>query len=108
MSHDRPGVLSLWDLTGNMVKPWGAGGYECWCLDMQHEGGYAPLAGNIMKIGADIRKWQLPLPIRYAIVFGFPPCTHLAASGARWWKGKGLRKLSEAIDLVGRCAELCE
>ncbi len=41
-------------------------------------------------------------------MFAFPPCTHLAVSGARWWKGKGLRLLAEAIALVGRAAEVCD
>lgn len=58
--------------------------------------------------GADVLRWELPLPKSYAAVFAFPPCTDLASSGARWWKGKGLRALSVAIELVARCAEICE
>lgn len=102
-------VISLCDYTGNMVKPWAEAGYECWCVDLRHIPGYAPshYRRNITKIGADVLKWSLP-KAEYAIAFGFPPCTHLAVSGARWWKGKGLKPLSEAIELVGRCAELCD
>ncbi len=100
-------VLSLFDRTGNMVKPWAEAGYDCWCVDSQHEGGYYRV-GNITEIGADLLRWQLPVPKRYAIVFAFPPCTHLAVSGARWWAGKGLRALAGAIELVARAAEICE
>ncbi|MBD3638804.1 MAG: hypothetical protein HUJ25_15735 [Crocinitomicaceae bacterium] len=33
----------------------------------------------------------------------FPPCTHLAGSGARWWKKKGKAALKEAMALVDAC-----
>ncbi len=42
------------------------------------------------------------------MAFAFPPCTHLAVSGARWFRKKGLRALSEAIDIFGACVRLCE
>ncbi len=89
-----------------MVKPWAEDGYECWCLDIQHEPGEQKHDG-ILWIGEDIRTWKTP-SVKYACVFAFPPCTHLAVSGARWWVGKGLRLLSESIELVARCAEICE
>ena len=38
----------------------------------------------------------------------FPPCTHLAVSGAAWFKGKGLHALSESIELFARSADICE
>lgn len=33
------------------------------------------------------------------LVIAFPPCTHLAASGARWWKDK-VQEQQEAIEFV--------
>ena len=99
-------ILSLCDLTGNMVKPWLEAGYECWIVDLQHLPGFHR-EGNLIKIGVDVRQWQLPNQEIQA-VFAFPPCTHLAVSGARWFQGKGLRKLSEAIDIFGTCVEICE
>jgi hypothetical protein len=42
------------------------------------------------------------------MVFAFPPCDHLAISGSRWFKGKGLRKLAEAINLFATATEFCE
>ncbi len=100
-------VLSLFDYSGKMVEPWAQAGYECWCVDIQHESGYRKIR-NVVHVGADLLKWILPMPKEYRIVFAFPPCTHLACSGARWWKGKGLRALAESIELVARSAELCE
>lgn len=102
-------VLSLCDKTGNMVKPWLEAGYECWIVDLQHEPG-ANREGNLVRVGADIRYWIPPKPVveHTGIVFAFPPCTHLAVSGARWFKGKGLRALSEAIDIFGSCVNLVE
>lgn len=42
---------------------------------------------------------------RVAFVTAFPPCTHLAVSGARWFKGKGLRKLADSIHMFATAAE---
>ncbi len=37
---------------------------------------------------------------------GFPPCTHLAGSGARWWKGKGPGALAEALAIADACLRI--
>jgi hypothetical protein len=29
-------VISLYDFTGEAVRPWAEAGYECWCYDIQH------------------------------------------------------------------------
>lgn len=31
-------VLSLFDYTGNMVRPWAEAGYETMCIDIQRDG----------------------------------------------------------------------
>lgn len=69
-------VLSLCDRTGNMVQPWAAAGFECFCVDTRHPGG-EHRQDRITFVGADLRDW-LPPARRYAIVFAFPPCTNLA------------------------------
>lgn len=99
-------VLSLCDRTGNMVRPWAKAGYICYAVDVQHEGVTVEEvgAGAIIYVEADVREFSPP-EVDYAVGFGFPPCTDLAVSGARWFQEKGLRTLADAIDLVGATHE---
>ena len=100
-------AVSLFDYTGVMLFPWLAAGYTCYALDLQHDGSKQD---GINRINHDLSKpWLPPFgPDDVAVVFAFPPCDHLAVSGARWFKGKGLRKLSESINLFATAAEFCE
>ncbi len=103
-------ALFLYNLTDNMAQPWIDAGYRVVMIDMQHPQGIHE-HGQITKIGADIRNgWMPPREIidRIAFVAAFPPCDHLAVSGSRWFKGKGLRKLALSVDLFATAAELCE
>lgn len=86
-------VLSLYDYTGEALKPWAEAGYTCYAFDIQHpeigkrdtfEGG-----GYIEYIQMDL--WNLEniqLMCKWFndedVVFGmaFPVCTDLAVSGA--------------------------
>lgn len=104
---DRPIVLSLCDLTGVAVAPWAAMGFECWTVDMQHPKG-RERDGLVQRVGADVLKFCPPLNRQIAFVFAFPPCTHFAVSGARWFKGKGLDLLADSIRIVAACARICE
>jgi hypothetical protein len=76
----------------------------CVCVDTQHRG--ERRVGNVRYIGADVLDLSVLKEPR--IVFAFPPCTHLAVSGARWFKAKGLSALIEALTIVNACRELCE
>lgn len=87
-------VLSLFDLTGHMVRPWAEAGYDTLCIDIQRD-------------GTDILRW-IPPRREYRIVFAFPPCTNLSVSGARWFRDKGLAGLGAAIELVERARDICE
>jgi len=103
-------VISLFDYTGNMVKPWAEQGYKCIVADIQHPAGFHPFYENVLSLGIDL---AYPVPPELtneaiAAVFAFPPCDHLAVSGARWFKGKGLRKLASSINLFATAAEFCE
>jgi hypothetical protein len=102
----RPIVVSLFDLTGNMVKPWADAGFLCYCVDIQHPPG-EHRQGNIVRVGADVREWLPPFgPIK--ILFAFPPCTHVAVSGARWFRDKGLRGLIDSLELFDAAVRLAE
>lgn len=99
-------VISLYDYTTNMVKPWADAGFVCYCVDIQHPKGET-VEGNIIKVGANVLDW---LPPRGNIDFfaAFPPCTHTAVSGARWFKDKGLGALIEALTLFDCAVKLAE
>lgn len=100
-----PMVLSLCDRTGVMVSPWLESGYRCTVVDVQHQG--VSIEGNLTRVGADVTDYLPPLD-SYGIVFAFPPCTHLAKSGARWWKDKGLTSLIEGLSVVEACRRIAE
>lgn len=103
-------VISLFDYTGTMVRPWVEAGYKAVIVDIQHPSGMTEEEG-VIKVGADIRAgWMPPREMLDDVrcVFAFPPCDHLAVSGARWFKGKGLRKLALSVDLFATAAEVSE
>jgi hypothetical protein len=102
-------VLSLFDRTGKMVKPWAENGYECYAVDIATEEDKTEEYGEgiIHYVSGDIHKY-LPPRAEYEIVFAFPPCTDLAVSGARHFKDKGLNGLSSAIENVERARQICE
>jgi hypothetical protein len=107
-------VISLFDYSGVFVKPWLDAGYECWIVDNQHKAnhgtGGVTQEGSLFKLHFDLRKpWLLPFDRSgVAFVAAFPPCDHLAVSGSRWLRGKGLRLLAESIELFATAAEMCE
>ena len=100
-------VLSLCDKTGNFVGPWAEAGYKCLCVDTQHSIRNTKTEGNITYLWGDVRSF---MPDFEDIVFvaAFPPCTHLAGSGAQDWRKKGLYLLRDSIDLVAACLTICE
>lgn len=110
----RDTVISLFDVSGKLVQPWLDAGYECWTVDIQHppayETGGVTSEGRLHRVHWDLTKpWLCPVDReRIAFVAAFPPCDHLAVSGARWFKGKGLRKLALSIELFATAAEFCE
>lgn len=110
-------VLSLYDFTGEALKPWAEAGYECHAFDIQHpvEG---RTEGNTHYRHADLHKPETyhalikefgdngPL-----VVFGmaFPVCTDLAVSGAAHFKRKAERDPDfqiKAVDYAKWCADL--
>jgi hypothetical protein len=105
-------VVSLFDLSGSIVKPWADAEYDCWVIDIQHKKCLEVRneEGCIHYVPWDLSTPWLPPFEREEIAFvaAAPPCQHLSVSGARWMKGKGLRKLSHAIQLFATAVEFCE
>lgn len=88
-----------------MVQPWADAGHHCTIVDLQHPEG-VDWSGDVVKIGTDVDDFKI-VQGAWDIVFAFPPCTHLANSGARWMTEKGLDALEEAIHVVNVCLKLC-
>jgi len=86
-----------------MVRPWAEAGFECYAVDLKNSGAVEQVGGgSIHYVGDDVREW-IPPSDNVRIGFGFPPCTDLAVSGARWFSDKGLYALADAIELVAAC-----
>lgn len=89
-------VISLCDITGHMVKPWVGAGYNAVLVDPQH----GTTSTETMPNGATITRFagtvEEAMPLIAALItaglvaaaFGFPPCTDMAVSGARWFATK--------------------
>lgn len=104
-------IISLCDRTGNAAVPWAREGFTCYCVDVQHSI-RAPYrtrvgAGSIVKVWGDVRSW-LPPAGRIVFMMAFPPCTHLAVSGARDFQSKAGWMLSDALQLFDSCRVACE
>lgn len=87
-------AIFLCDLTGVMAAPWVEAGYHAILVDPQHPTGVHE-ADGFTKVGHIIDDQVTWSVIRKALatgrvsfVAGFPPCTDLAVSGARWFEPK--------------------
>lgn len=98
-------VISLCDRSGVFVKPWADAGYECWCVDIQHSIRQERTVGNIHYVWGDVRSWVPPENFDITFVAAFPPCTHVAVSGARDFQRKGPAMLADALTLFAACEQ---
>ena len=106
-------AVSLFDFTGVMLEPWLEAGYECHIFDIQHKAGSFQRADGMWLHGYDLTSHPIQLLelIREDVidfVSAFPPCNHVSISGARWFKGKGLRALQQSVSFFATSAEFCE
>ena len=87
-------VILLCNLTMNMADPWLDAGFRVVMVDPQHAETDQPgsrierIAGTLLE--AMPRLGQIIRTERVAFVAGFPPCTDLAVSGARWFGAKAV------------------
>ena len=82
-------ILDLCGGTGAWSRPYDKAGYD---------------VRNITLPGYDVRIYVPPNDV-YGILAA-PPCTHLAGSGARWWKKKGIQALFEGLAIVDACLRI--
>ena len=84
-------VISLCDITGTFVVPWVEAGHNAILVDPQH--GTTRREGRVLKIAETVESGMPWLADALAdgdvaFVAGFPPCTDISVSGARWFEAK--------------------
>jgi len=98
-------AVFLCDLTGNAARPWAEAGYECFCVDVQHSIRRERIEGKIHFVWGDAQTWRPPNSLKIAFVAAFPPCTHVAVSGARDFTAKGGQMLRDALETFEACRQ---
>lgn len=106
-------VIALCDLTGVFVQPWVEAGYDAILVDPQHGIDHEELVGaaTVRKLAQTVSEAMpyLAHVIRHeplAFVAGFPPCTDMAVSGARWFETKRERDAlfqAKAVAVAEQC-----
>lgn len=87
-------VVSLFDESGNALRPWAEAGYTCWAFDLLNEGKTSeefPSGGTIHYITANLTdpEWVANIiSLNPILVMGWPPCTDLTVAGAKHFEGK--------------------
>ena len=107
--HRSKAVISLFDLTGAMVKPWAEAGYHTFCVDLQHPDGLSgkgrqyTIGGDASSLAVQVQIARIMESYDVQMLFSFVPCTDLAISGNRWRVAKAEANpnyLTEAMELV--------
>jgi hypothetical protein len=114
-------VISLYDFTGEALKPWAEAGYECYAYDIQHDDQLIESfkgGGSIQYLHADLHSYETICAMydgfkdqRVSFAMAFPVCTDMAVSGAAHFKAKADRDpnfQSKAVSYAMWCGELFE
>ena len=117
----RQTVLSLYDFTGEALRPWALAGYDCHAYDIQHDGTRVDTftgGGSITYHKADLHNIDSLLDILEVyqgqdVAFGmaFPVCTDMAVSGAAHFASKAKANpgfQDKAVAYAQWCGELFE
>ena len=108
-------VVSLYDYSGEALKPWAAAGYACTAYDLAHQGD--EVVGGVRYRRADLHDLATLRAIvrrhrgKVAFLSAFPVCTDLASSGATWWAEKARHDpafQTRAARHANRCAWAAE
>ncbi len=83
-------VLLACELSGVVRDAFKAEGHDAWSCDIEP----TERPGNHLL--SDVREY---LDMDWDMMIAFPPCTHLAVSGARWFKDKQVEQ-KEALEFV--------
>lgn len=91
-------VLVACEMSGRVREAFRKKGHDAWSCDLLQS-----QDGSPFHLQADVRK--VLVQQTWDIMIAFPPCTHLCASGARWWKDKA-KEQAEAIAFVRMLASV--
>jgi hypothetical protein len=81
-------ILIACEFSGIVRDAFTRQGHNAWSCDLlQTETPGQHIVGDVRDV----------LDIRWDMIIAFPPCTHLARSGAQWWRGKQLEQ-GEALE----------
>ena len=86
------GVLGACEYSGIVRDAFAANGHDAWSCDL------LPSERGGKHFQHDVR-FYLQQHFEWDLMIAHPPCTHLAVSGARWFKDK-LTEQAEALDFV--------
>lgn len=86
-------ILVACEFSGIVRNAFCALGHDAWSCDILP----SELPGNHYE--CDVREILSAKQIHWDMMVAFPPCTHLASSGARWFAGKQREQL-DALDFV--------
>jgi len=88
----NPVAVSLFDMTGNMLRPWARAGFTCYSFDWQNEDREEIVGlGRIIYRNADLTDPDAVAGIKAlapVFVSSFTPCDDLSGAGARWFAAK--------------------
>lgn len=89
------GVLIACEFSGVVREAFRARGFDAWSCDLlpAEDGSPFHLQRDVRTVLGDTGNWAWDLMIAH------PPCTHLAVSGARWFKDKQ-QEQAEALEFV--------
>lgn len=91
---ERPVAVSLFDESGNMLRPWAEAGYECHMYDLIEEEREPEIVGDGILIWHrgtnldDLRWHRHIISLQPDFLAAFAPCDDLAVSGSKHFAGK--------------------
>ncbi len=91
-------VLVACEFSGTVRRAFRALGHDAWSCDLlpAEDGDRRHIQGDIISVLGE--QWRDD----WELMIAHPPCTHLAASGARWWKDK----VQEQLDALAFVQQL--
>ena len=121
---NRKYVISLYDYTGEALRPWAEAGYHCFAYDIQHDepfdrctnvesfdsgGSISYVHADLHNIGTLDKIYDSLSGMEVTFAMAFPVCTDMAVSGSKWFASKRERDplfQRKAANYAIWCAEL--